>query len=96
MLRTIKGSKEIHLTVIDFNVSVDLVKSGGGVSGKTGVKKWQAPETKTQSHYTEVCDMWSVGVILYFMYSGGINPFYETEENSSLMNSDIEYSLLKL
>ena len=71
-------SESHTLTLIDFNVSTDGVVN----KGPTGEREWSAPETRSQPEYDSQCDMWSVGCLLYFMYSGGDNPF--------IMSNDIE------
>ena len=52
--------------------------SEGLIEGGTGMKEWSAPETRSQANYGISSDMWSVGCLLYFMNSGGINPFIDT------------------
>ena len=58
-----------YLTVVDFNVSVDLEKSPA-IQGATGLKKWSAPETRTGAIYNEKCDVWSVGGLTLYMLTG--------------------------
>ena len=43
----------------------------------TGTMSTSAPELlKADSHYTEACDAWSLGITLYQMLTG-LKPFYE-------------------
>jgi serine/threonine protein kinase len=73
-----------QLTIIDFNVSVDTKKTDDLVHSPTGVKEWSAPETRSQKSYGLSRDVWSVGCLIYYMYSDGQNPFSEitaTEDN---------------
>ena len=57
------------LVIIDFGISVDL-KSGKQMTGKCGVKKYSAPETRNWSEYDQAIDIWSVGCLITFMLSG--------------------------
>ena len=67
------------LTLIDFNVAVDMRNVADGlIEGGTGLKEWSAPETRSKANYEINSDMWSVGCLLYFMNSGGVNPFTNT------------------
>ena len=69
-----------HIKIIDFNAAV----SGCKPRGPKGIKRWSAPETITELEYTEKCDCWTVGLLLYFMLSGKEPPAlkcpYETRE----------------
>lgn len=59
------------LFLIDFNVAARFKDPcADEILGGTGLKKWSAPETRTQLMYSSKCDSWSVGCILYFMLSG--------------------------
>lgn len=40
------------------------------ITGGTGLKQWSAPETRSQLTYTENCDIWSAGCILYYLITG--------------------------
>ena len=58
-----------YLTVVDFNVSVDLTKTPT-IDGATGKKKWSAPETRTGVSYNERCDIYSAGCLVLYMLTG--------------------------
>jgi serine/threonine protein kinase len=58
---------ETKLTIIDFNVAVDLDMSPA-ISGNTGLKQWSAPETRSNPIYSSKCDIWSFGCLVYFMH----------------------------
>ena len=60
---------ETRLTIIDFNMAVDQDKVLE-ICGETGVKQYSAPETRSSIQYTNKCDIWSYGCILYFMFAG--------------------------
>ena len=39
-----------------------------------GTPYYMAPEIMT-GKYDEKCDLWSVGILLYVLISGGVKPF---------------------
>lgn len=62
-----------HLvTVIDFNVSVDMsLLKTPSIIGETGVKIWSGPETRfCVSGYDRKCDVYSLGCLLLHMLTG--------------------------
>lgn len=58
-----------YLTVIDFNVSVDMNESPV-ISGATGIKAWSAPETRSETSYNEISDCYSLGCLLLYLMTG--------------------------
>ena len=64
--------KDATLKVIDFGTS-HIFDSGYKIYGSIGTPLYIAPEVLS-GYYTEKCDIWSCGVILYVLLSG-IQPF---------------------
>ena len=45
-----------------------------------GTLEFMSPEVMRCSHASTASDMWSLGVILYMMLSGGVSPFWAGQE----------------
>ena len=58
-----------------------------------GTPEYVAPEVISKKPYTNKCDMWSVGVIMYILLCG-YPPF--GEENSKVLYRKIRVSALTL
>lgn len=71
---------EATVKVIDFGTST--IKSADALSQRYGTAYYIAPEV-LQKNYTEKCDLWSCGVILYILLSGK-PPFYGREDREIL------------
>jgi calcium-dependent protein kinase len=77
------------LKMVDFGLSKQITK---GMSTKAGTPMYMAPEVLTGS-YSELVDVWSVGVVMYIMLSGR-PPFAGKDETTILKNvkkADIPY-----
>ena len=63
----ISESEEISIKLIDFDTAA--VFEENGLSGKYGTFSYMAPET-FENTYSEKCDIWSCGMILYTLLAG--------------------------
>jgi len=65
--------KDTRIKIIDFGTSM-VFNPGKKITGKIGTPLFIAPEVLRGS-YTEKCDVWSCGVLLYVLLSG-TQPFH--------------------
>lgn len=66
------------LKIIDFGTAIEL-PAGKKLTTTIGTPYYIAPEVLA-GEYSEKCDIWSCGVILYIMLSG-TPPFHGRDEN---------------
>lgn len=76
-----KATGDFNIKLIDFGTS-NFIKKNQKLSMKVGTPYYIAPEILAKS-YTNKCDIWSVGVILYMLLSGS-PPFDGTDDQSIL------------
>lgn len=86
-----KNSKTLKM--IDFGLSQTYC-SGFPLTKVSGTVYYIAPEVLTQK-YTSKCDIWSIGVILYFMITGKLPYDGDSEEEimDSLMQDQYDLKL---
>lgn len=71
--------KTLEVKIADFGLSKDFTMASA-MTTCCGSPSYVAPEVLTQGVYNDVCDVWSIGVILYVLLSGYL-PFYaETQD----------------
>jgi calcium-dependent protein kinase len=63
-----KSASEVHVKVIDFGTS-SLFNPKKKLSAKYGTAYYIAPEV-LEGNYNELCDVWSIGVIMYILLCG--------------------------
>ncbi|RZC38824.1 serine/threonine-protein kinase 33-like, partial [Asbolus verrucosus] len=91
---------EYYIKLTDFGLSI--VKYGKGVDSMLhdycGTLFYMAPEIIDYRSYSQQCDMWAVGVILYMLVAGKY-PFYSTNEKElqqQIRSSDPDFSNMQL
>jgi calcium-dependent protein kinase len=67
------------IKIIDFGLSARY-KDGDKLRSRAGTPMYAAPEVITGQDYTQLCDLWSIGVIMFILLSGrppfpGANDF---------------------
>jgi len=69
--------------VIDFGLSAKFdLSSFFLLSQQCGTLIYMAPEIINKAQYSKSVDMWSVGIIMYMLLSGGRHPFYTKQDTS--------------
>mmetsp|Transcript_127018 Transcript_127018/g.270864 ORF Transcript_127018/g.270864 Transcript_127018/m.270864 type:complete len:510 (+) Transcript_127018:66-1595(+) len=71
------------LKLIDFGLSERFTPGTISLKGIVGSCSYIAPEVLTGKAYSEACDLWSCGVILY-MLVGGVPPFSGQDQEAIL------------
>ncbi|XP_046712794.1 serine/threonine-protein kinase 33 isoform X1 [Silurus meridionalis] len=64
------GHAEINIKITDFGLSVQKGGVGTMLQATCGTPKYMAPEVINGYDYSQQCDMWSIGVIMYMLLSG--------------------------
>lgn len=76
--------------IIDFSLTKTLTH-GETLSDSMGTINYVAPELLKKKPYDHKADVWSLGVILYFLL-GGILPFDDEHFNEAIIGKKIVYS----
>lgn len=84
---------DLHIKIIDFDTATFFCKSGYH-KGIYGTPLYMAPEI-VKGRHTEKCDLWSCGIILYILFTGG-PPYDGTDEEifERLKNPSIQIDSL--
>lgn len=77
----IDNGNEFHIKLGDFGSSC-IVNSGSRAKGCFGSSYYIAPEV-LDSPYSEKCDIWSIGIIMYVLLTG--IPPYISRDNKSIL-----------
>lgn len=86
---------EYFIKLSDFGLSI--VKTGSGIEGmmkdRCGTVIYMAPEILSEHTYSELCDIWSIGIILYTLLYANF-PFFSSRESDLIKlicNSQPDY-----
>lgn len=71
---TIENTSKSNIKILDFGFACKLHKDSNGLTGAYYTLDYAAPEILLNKKYTESCDLWSLGVILYTLLCGNM-PF---------------------
>merc|ERR1719491_1116979 len=63
-----------HLKLTDFGFSTWWKEGDANLTYKCGSARYLAPEVIVNGSYTNLCDLWSIGVIAFILLSGYL-PF---------------------
>ena len=75
-----KTSSSEALKIIDFGLAKNLGIRNRIPINMCGTLEFISPEVLRCSHASTASDMWSVGVIIYMLISGGVSPFWAGTE----------------
>ena len=65
-----------QLKIIDFGLARQLPSYGRVSTSYAGTVGFMSPEVAKCLHASPASDMWSLGVVVYMMVSGGLEPFW--------------------
>ena len=88
------GTQDQVLKLIDFGLSKRFVSNGiARMRSTVGTSYYVAPEVLRKRPYTNKCDMWSLGVVLFMLLSGK-SPFLadtEAEILNAAIRADVQF-----
>ena len=77
------------IKIIDLGVAITL-PYGKGSSTPIGTLGYIAPEMYTYNQYSYKVDVWSIGIILYYLVTGGVLPF--DDENTDVLGKKVVFT----
>ena len=84
LIDSINPTGEINVKLIDFGTALFFSPSSARMKEILGTPYYIAPEV-IEGNYSEKCDMWSAGVILFILLSG--TPPFTGKSDEGIMNS---------
>lgn len=95
LLENEEAFENCEIKLIDFNFSATLKKDQNLLSTTLGTPYYMAPEVIIGC-YDELCDIWSIGIVAYFILCGN-PPFYDSNNNlvdiyNMILNKDPSFS----
>lgn len=79
-----ENTRKSNIKILDFGFASKIHNDNNGLTGAYYTLDYAAPEILLNKKYTESCDLWSLGVILYTLLCGSM-PF---RRQSDLDNDD--------
>ena len=74
----------IIFKISDYGLSKQLLTISQNIMSKVGTLKYKAPEIINNEKYSQKCDLWSLGIIIYILY---FNKFpYDGNNELALLN----------
>ena len=79
------------IKIIDLGVAITL-PYGKQSTDPIGTLTYIAPEILTHKSYSNKVDVWSIGVILYYLATGGLLPFDDEKDDESIIGKKIVFT----
>lgn len=70
------------IKVVDFGLSAKYKVSNGTLNDHCGTLLFMAPEVALHQEYTKSVDIWSIGIIMFMVLTGGNHPLYISKEDT--------------
>lgn len=71
-----KDKNNLKVKIIDFGLAKEMGGPEKERCGMDGTLEFMAPEVIRMTYCTAATDMWSLGVLIYMLVSGGTSPFW--------------------
>ncbi len=79
------------IKIIDLGVAITL-PYGEQSSDPIGTLAYIAPEMYTHKPYSYKVDVWSIGILLYYLVTGGVLPFDDEKMDESILGKKIVFT----
>ena len=86
-----KNSNDLNsLVICDLGIAGELKNIFSKMDDKCGTLTFMAPEILTDRPYDNLVDIWSAGIIMYILESGGCHPLLDIPKKKSRYIEDIK------